>query len=67
MKLSEQKKEALYQAFSRPIRETRVDVRIGSFSAGQLDHLLMQAELRIWRRICEALNLTDELPEAPHE
>ena len=63
MRLSEYRKDALYQAFSKPIMDLRImSARAGGLGEQRLDALLLDLESRVWRRICEALNLEDELP-----
>ena len=60
MRLSEQKKSKLYEAMCRPIQDIRIRIRSGFLSVRDTDQELLDAELLIWRRICEALNLEKE-------
>lgn len=60
MRLSEQRKQALYSATSEPITQARINVRKLKLSAHieeQIDDYLYLAEQEIWRSVEKALNL----------
>ena len=62
MRLSQKRTTALYEALCSPINDVRAMVRKYDPEADEVDRRLCDAEILIWRRICKALNLTEELP-----
>lgn len=59
MKMSEKRKDDLYSAISEPIMRERIEIQsTGSRSGEDLDFMLFQLELKIWKEVSKAMNIT---------
>ncbi len=59
MRLSEEKKQALYDAIREKIMEIRVDIKMEKPGLDRVDDMLFDMEQAIWPEIKKALNIED--------
>ena len=58
MKISEEKRQAVYNAIAETIMDLRVEIRMGNVGQEQIDGELFKLESTIWRKVKVALNIS---------
>ena len=63
MKISDLRKERLYQAIAEPLIEARIEVLKdgNSMTANQVEERISELETAIWDQVKEALDITDTI------